>query len=171
MNPKAENSSAERRAPISERRAPRKIEQAACPEKYGGGGRELLKEKSITYSACICQDFVQRALSTKIGAKQKDTQILHLLLQNQRGTPFPQNGQTERCVLRPDSPSSRPKHTAPPERPMSKEGCPNSSAQSRLPHSSAERRAPSAGRQAPSAHFFRASRLPRVSLQLGLYME
>jgi hypothetical protein len=33
MNPKAENSSAERRAPSTERRAPKKIEQADCPEK------------------------------------------------------------------------------------------------------------------------------------------
>ena len=68
-----------------------------------------------------------------------------------------QNCQTMRRVLRPDSPSLHPKHTAPPERPKLKKECPNSSAQSRLPHPSAERRAP----------IFQSKQTSAVSLQLG----
>ena len=54
--------------------------------------------------------------------------------------------------------------------PCAQSRLPHSSAQSRLPHSSAERRARSAGRRAPSAHFFRASSFWGVSLQLGKSM-
>ena len=155
MNPKAEN-------PCAKRRAPSKIEQADCPEKIR---KKILEDKQYYRRwVSIWYRFPQRAKNfTDVGRsfEFERGKINYTKAVNVFGL-VTKSWQSKLTMKRYEKHSKR-------------QGTkPNHLKQTALP----ERRAPRAGyltrapkadcpTWAPSAHFFRASRLWGVSLQLG----
>ena len=146
MSPKAEN-------PCAERRAPSKIEQADCPEKIW---KKILEDKQYYRRwVSIWHRFPQRAKNfADVGrrfeferGKIKYTKAVNVFgLVTKSWQSKLTMKRYEKHSKRQGARANRPKQTALPERRAPRADCLT---------------------RAPSAHFFRASRLLGVSLQLG----